>query len=158
MTGVRLATVPPSGPSASLEVQMPEPRVFVSFDLGNSQKSARLFVGHAASHSPRLVTIHGWSRETALPPAEAEESLRSEMASVNTCIVLVGWATATAPSVAREIAVAKHLDVPVFGVYVDGAGASALLPAGLQRSRTVAWRWDLIATAVNQAMGEGKNT
>lgn len=49
------------------------------------------------------------------------------------------------------------VDVPVFGVYVDGAGTNSTLPAGLQRNRTMAWRWDLIAAAVRQMMGEGKN-
>ncbi len=52
---------------------------------------------------------------------------------------------------------AKELNVPVFGVYVDGAGTSSTLPAGLQRNRTTAWKWDLIAAAVRQMMGEGKN-
>jgi len=64
---------------------------------------------------------------------------------------------ATATGVASEIAMAKELNVPVFGVYVDGAGTSSTLPAGLQRNRTMAWKWDLIAAAVRQMMGEGKN-
>lgn len=52
---------------------------------------------------------------------------------------------------------AKGLSVPVFGVYVDGAGTTSTLPAGLQRNRTMAWNWKLIADAVTQVMGEGKN-
>jgi hypothetical protein len=49
------------------------------------------------------------------------------------------------------------VDVPVFGVYVDGAGTTSTLPNGLQRNRTIAWDWKLIAAAVRQMMGEGKN-
>jgi hypothetical protein len=45
----------------------------------------------------------------------------------------------------------------VFGVYAEGIGPSALLPAGLKRSRTVPWRWDLIGAEVTRAMNEGKN-
>ena len=54
---------------------------------------------------------------------------------------------------------AKLQDVPVFGVYVDGASAIAnsALPAGLARNRVIAWTWDGIARAITQMMGEGKN-
>ncbi len=52
---------------------------------------------------------------------------------------------------------AKAVNVPVFGVYVDGAGTASTLPNGLQRNRTMAWDWNLIAAAVKQMMGEGKN-
>ena len=52
---------------------------------------------------------------------------------------------------------ATAANVPVFGVYVDGAGTTSTLPNGLQRNRTMAWNWGLIAAAVVQMMGEGKN-
>lgn len=52
---------------------------------------------------------------------------------------------------------AKELVVPVFGVYVNGAGGLSALPDGLERSRVVAWEWDKIAAMVNQMMAEGKN-
>ena len=92
-----------------------------------------------------------------MPQGLWEKLIRSKMASTNMCIVLVGRFTATATGVVTEIAMAKDLDVPIFGVYVDGAGPSTALPAGLQRNRTMAWNWRLIAAAVNQMMGEGKN-
>jgi hypothetical protein len=72
-------------------------------------------------------------------------------------IVLSGNTMASAGGVAKEITMAKDVDVPVFGVYVDGAGTSSNLPAGLQRIRTLPWNWDRIAAMVDQAMGEGKN-
>lgn len=83
--------------------------------------------------------------------------IKQKMASTNMCIVLVGRSMATATGVDKEIAMAKGLSVPVFGVYVDGAGTTSTLPAGLQRNRTMAWNWKLIADAVTQVMGEGKN-
>ena len=49
------------------------------------------------------------------------------------------------------------LDVPIFGVYVDGANTQSNLPNGLQRNRTIAWNWDNIAKAIEQMMTEGKN-
>jgi hypothetical protein len=64
---------------------------------------------------------------------------------------------ASATGVAKEIAMAKEQDVPVFGVYVDGANSSSNLPTGLQRNRTIAWDWGKIASAIDQMMGEGKN-
>ena len=52
---------------------------------------------------------------------------------------------------------AKSQNVPVFGVYVDGAGALNTLPDGLQRNRTLSWEWKGIANMVDQVMKEGKN-
>ncbi len=72
-------------------------------------------------------------------------------------IVLVGRYMASATGVGKEIKFAKDLDVPVFGVYVDGANTSSNLPGGLPRNRTIVWNWPNIAAAVNQMMGEGKN-
>jgi hypothetical protein len=64
---------------------------------------------------------------------------------------------ASATGVPKEITMAKDQNVPVFGVYVDGANSSSNLPSGLQRNRTIAWNWDNIANAVDQMMSEGKN-
>ncbi len=72
-------------------------------------------------------------------------------------IVLVGKTMASATGVAKEIKMAKDQDVPVFGVYVDGANSSSNLPDGLQRNRTISWDWEKIASAVDQMMTEGKN-
>ncbi len=64
---------------------------------------------------------------------------------------------ASATGAAKEIKMAKDQNVPVFGVYVDGANSSSNLPDGLQRNRTIKWEWDTIAAMVKQAMSEGKN-
>lgn len=136
---------------------MSEPRAFVSFDFDNNEKHKNLFVGQAKSDSPTPFTVHDWSSKTALSQTEWEAKIKQKMASTNMCIVLAGKSMSTATGVAKEIVMAKELDVPVFGVYVDGAGTSSTLPPGLQRNRTVAWSWPTIAAAVEQMMGEGKN-
>lgn len=136
---------------------MPDPRAFVSFDFDHDETSKILFVGQAKSDSPTPFTIHDWSSKTALPQSEWEDMIRVRMSRTNMCIVLVGRFMTTASGVVKEIAMAKALDVPVFGVYVDGAGTSSALPVGLQRNRAIIWRWNDIAAAVQQMMGEGKN-
>lgn len=136
---------------------MPDPRAFVSFDFDNNQVQKILFAGQAKSDSPTPFTVHDWSSKTALAESEWERLVKQKMASTNMCIVLVGQSMSTATGVDKEIAMAKGLRVPVFGVYVDGAGVSTTLPAGLQRNRTMAWNWKSIAAAVEQMMGEGKN-
>lgn len=64
---------------------------------------------------------------------------------------------ATATGVVKEIEMARVQNVPFFGVYVDGANASSVLPTGLARNRVIDWSWVGIASAVNQMMTEGKN-
>ncbi len=64
---------------------------------------------------------------------------------------------ASAYGVSKEINMAKEHNVPVFGIYIDGANSSSNLPNGLQRNRTISWNWNNIANAINQMMTEGKN-
>jgi hypothetical protein len=72
-------------------------------------------------------------------------------------IVLSGQTMASATGVSKEITMAKDQDVPVFGVYVDGANSSSNLPKGLARNRTISWNWDNIANEIDKMMDEGKN-
>jgi antiphage defense system Thoeris ThsB-like protein len=134
-----------------------DPRAFVSFDFDHDEISKMLFAGQAKQDSPTPFTVQDWSSKTSLPQAEWERLVRAKMAYTNMCIVLVGKFMTTATGVAKEIAMAKDLYVPVFGVYVNGAGTISALPVGLTRNRTMTWRWDLIAATVRQMMGEGKN-
>lgn len=136
---------------------MADPRAFVSFDFDNNLTEKNLFAGQAKTDSPTPFTVHDWSSKTTLPQSQWEALIKKKMGSTNMCIVLVGKHMATATGVAKEIAMAKEKDVPVFGVYVGGAGTASTLPTGLQRNRTMAWRWKDIAAAVDQMMGEGKN-
>jgi len=136
---------------------MADPRAFVSFDFDHDETSRNLFAGQAKRDSPTPFTVQDWSSRTELPQDEWEEEMKKRIAATNMCIVLVGRSMASAIGVAAEIAMAKDKDVPVFGVYVDGANSQSTLPSGLARNRTVEWKWDKIGAMVDLAMTEGKN-
>ncbi len=136
---------------------MAEPRAFVSFDFDHDETSRNLFAGQAKKESPTPFTVQDWSSRTTLPQATWEEEMKKRIAATNMCIVLVGRHMAGATGVAAEIAMAKEKDVPVFGVYVDGANSQTTLPSGLARNRAVEWKWDKVAAMVDLAMTEGKN-
>jgi hypothetical protein len=120
---------------------MTDPRAFVSFDFDNNEKHKNLFVGQAKSDFPTLFTVHDWSSKTALSQAEREEKIKQKMASTNMCIVLVRRSMSTATGVTKEITMVMDLDVPVFGVYVNGARISSTL------------RWGCGATAPSPGAG-----
>ena len=135
---------------------MADPRAFISFDFDHNLASKNLFVGQI-KNSRTPFSAEDWSVSEPLPPAEWEKKLKEKINRCHLMIVLVGKSMGTATGVVKEIRFAKDQDVPLFGVYVDGANTSSTLPTGLARSRTIAWDWDKIATAVDQMMGEGKN-
>lgn len=136
---------------------MADPRAFLSFDFDHDSTSRVLFAGQAKSDSPTDFVVEDWSSKTELPEDEWEALIASKIASCHLVIVLVGQHMSSAYGVAAEIAMAKDKNVPVFGVYVNGAGTSSTLPSGLPRNRTIAWNWADIGAAINQCMGEGKN-
>jgi hypothetical protein len=86
-----------------------------------------------------------------------EAIVKEKINKCNMVIVLSGKTMASASGVSKEITMAKDQNVPVFGVYVDGANTTSNLPTGLVRNRTIAWKWDKISDAIDQMMGEGKN-
>jgi hypothetical protein len=135
---------------------MSDPRTFISFDFDHNENEKNLFSGQA-KNSKTPFSISDWSSKSSLPQDEWEEIIKEKVSRCNILIVLVGKYMASAVGVAKEISFAKIHDVPVFGVYVDGAGTESNLPSGLQRNRTIAWNWDDIAAAINQTMREGKN-
>ncbi|TDX74964.1 TIR-like protein DUF1863 [Rathayibacter sp. PhB151] len=136
---------------------MTTPRAFLSFDFDHDLTPKTLFAGQAASNSPTSFTIEDWSSKSALPQAVWEQRIRDKIAHTHMLIVLVGRSMGSASGVAKEIAMAKDLNVPVFGVYVDRATATSTLPTGLARNRVVAWSWPTVGSAITQMMGEGKN-
>lgn len=136
---------------------MADPRAFVSFDFDHDEGSRKYFVGQGKKDSPTSFTVGDWSSKEVLPQKTWEQTIEAKIGQCHMVIVLVGRQTHSAAGVKKEIAMAARKDVPVFGVYVDGAGTSTTLPVGLPRNRTMAWKWDLIAAAINQMMGEGKN-
>lgn len=135
---------------------MAEPRAFISFDVDHNSNEKILFAGQAF-HSKTPFSHEDWSAKSAMPQVQWEALVKAKINNTHLLIVLVGKHMATATGVAKEIEMARSQNVPVFGVYVDGAGASNALPAGLNRNRVIAWTWEGIANAVNKMMGEGKN-
>jgi hypothetical protein len=136
---------------------MASPRTFISFDFDHDEGSRKYFVGQGKENSPTPFTIADWSSKDVLPQKTWEQTIEAKIGNCNLMIVLVGKKTASASGVAKEIAMAKRKNVPTFGVYVDGAGASTVLPAGLPRNRTIAWTWQGVADLITQMMSEGKN-
>lgn len=136
---------------------MADPRAFLSFDFDNNETSRNLFAGQAKSDSPTPFVVQDWSSKTELPEEEWEEVMAKKISSCHLMIVLVGRSMGSAYGVAAEIAMAKDKNVPVFGVYVDGAGTASTLPSGLARGRVIGWNWKNIAAAIDQMMTEGKN-
>jgi len=135
---------------------MADPRAFISFDFDHNLNEKILFVGQI-KNSRTPFSVADWSSKEDLPQAEWEKLLKAKIGKCHLMIVLVGKSMGSATGVAKEIRFANDQDVPFFGVYVDGAGASTTLPTGLARNRTIAWDWGKIAAAVDQMMGEGKN-
>lgn len=135
---------------------MANPRAFISFDFDNNEGQKKYFVGQAVN-SKTPFNIQDWSSKSSLPQTQWEALIEEKINKCNMLIVLVGKSMSTATGVKKETAFAKKNNVPVFGVYVDGAGTTSTLPEGLQRNRVIAWDWAKIASAINQMMGEGKN-
>jgi hypothetical protein len=135
---------------------MAEPRAFISFDVDHNSNEKVLFAGQAF-HSKTPFSHEDWSAKSAMPQAQWEALVKAKINKTHLLIVLVGRHMATATGVVKEIEMARSQNVPVFGVYVDGANTNSPLPAGLNRNRVIPWTWDGIGNAVNQMMGEGKN-
>jgi hypothetical protein len=133
-----------------------DPRAFISFDFDHNEDFKILFAGQA-KNSKTPFSIHDWSAKSAMPQSEWEATVKDKVNRSNMLIVLVGKSMSTAYGVSKEIKFASSQNVPIFGVYVDGANSASALPDGLARSRTIAWEWDGIANVVKQMMGEGKN-
>jgi hypothetical protein len=72
-------------------------------------------------------------------------------------VVLVGQHMRSATGVNKEIAMARNLNVPNFGVYVNGSNSRSTLPTGLGPRSCVPWEWPRIAKMVDQCMKIRKN-
>ena len=135
---------------------MSQPRAFISFDVDHNSQHKLLFAGQAWN-SKTPFSHEDWSAKAPMLQLQWESLVRLKINKTHFMVVLVGRHMATATGVAKEIAMATAQNVPIFGVYVDGATATSKLPAGLARNRVIDWTWTSIASAVTQVMGEGKN-
>jgi hypothetical protein len=136
---------------------MADPRAFISFDFDHNEDEKRYFAGQA-KNSRTPFNIADWSSKEVLAQSKWEELIKDKVNRCHMVIVLVGKYMASASGVAKEIKMAKEQDVPIFGVYVGGANSLSNLPDGLSRSRVIPWEWDKIASQIDQAMTEGKNS
>jgi len=136
---------------------MPDPRAFISFDYDHNINEKNLFVGQS-KNSKTPFNIQDWSAKSDMPQNKWEKIVEEKIKKCNILIVLSGRYVASATGVNKEIAMAKKNNIPVFGVFVDGANSKSNLPNGLQRNRTISWEWDAIAKAIKQVMKEGKNS
>jgi hypothetical protein len=136
---------------------MADPRAFISFDFDHDDDCRVMFAGQATKDSPTPFTIADWSSKEELEESKWEALIKAKIGKCNMVIVLVGRYMGSATGVVKELAMAKELDVPAFGVHVDGATSTSTLPTGLSRGRTIAWTWPGIAAAIDQMMAEGKN-
>jgi predicted alpha/beta hydrolase family esterase len=135
---------------------MADPRAFISFDADNNCKDRVLFCGQM-KNSKTPFTAEDWSSKTRLPQKTWEEQIEAKINCCHMVIVLVGRSIGSATGVAKEIEMAAANNVPVFGVYVDGANDANTLPKGLHRNCVVPWDWDKIADRIDWAMRNGKN-
>jgi len=135
---------------------MANPRAFISFDFDNNEGQKKYFVGQSIN-SKTPFNIEDWSSKSSLPQSQWEKLIHEKINKCNMLIILVGKSMSSASGVAKEIAFAKEHNVPVFGVYVDGANTTSNLPSGLARNRTIDWDWKKISDAIDQVMKEGKN-
>lgn len=130
---------------------MQDPRAFISFDYDHNEEQKTMFVGQA-KNSRTPFAIQDWSAKSSMPQSQWEAIVKNKIKMCNMVIVLVGKYMASATGVAKEIAMAEDLDIPVFGIYVDGAGRDSNLPKGLPQYRTINWEWNKIADAIDQIM------
>ncbi len=135
---------------------MSHPRVFISFDFDHNETDKYLFAGQA-KNSKTPFNIEDWSSKSHLPQNQWEKLIEDKINRSNMVVVLVGKSMGSAGGVVKEIAFANKNNVPVFGVYVDGANTNSTLPTGLARNRVISWDWVKIASAIDQLMNEGKN-
>ena len=135
---------------------MSDPRAFISFDFDHDETEKVLFVGQG-KNSKTPFSIQDWSAKSSMAQSKWEAIVKEKINKCNMVIVLSGKTMASASGVSKEITMAKDQNVPVFGVYVDGANTTSNLPTGLTRNRTIAWKWDKISDAIDQMMGEGRN-
>lgn len=133
------------------------PRAFLSFDFDHDLAAKNLFAGQAKTDSPTPFAVQDWSSKSPLPQAEWEKLIKEKIGKCDMLIVLVGTHMSTATGVVKEIKMAADLGVPTFGVYVNGAGTSSTLPAGLPRTAVVSWDWKKISDMIQKCIKAGKS-
>lgn len=128
---------------------MSNPRAFISFDYDNNMHCKTLFVGQS-KNSKVPFNIEDWSAKLSMPQNKWESIVEEKIKKTHMVIVLVGKNLETATGVKKEIQMALKNNIPILGVYVDGATSVSYLPPGLLRKNVVKWEWDKIAEKIAQ--------
>jgi hypothetical protein len=134
---------------------MTVPRVFVSFDLEHNQEHKNIFVGQG-KHPSTPWEIVDCSSVEAFEPNRREEIVKDKISKCDMVIVLVGRYTERSTGVVREIKLAKRQNIPLFGVYIDGANGQSPLPEGLARNHTITWTWPNVTAMIEKMMKKGE--
>jgi hypothetical protein len=135
---------------------METPKAFVSFDYENDGNEKTRFANESGSSSNPF-KIEYFSAKPTYPQPQWDDKIADQINACNMLIVLVSANTSTNKGVIKEIASADSQNIPIFGVYTNGTGASTPLPKGLQASRTLNWDWSAISDMIEKVMKEGKN-
>lgn len=128
---------------------MANPRAFISFDFDHNEIEKMLFAGQI-KNSKTPFSVQDWSAKSHMPQTQWEEIVNLKIKKCDMVIVLVGRFMASSIGVKKEIQMAKSNNIPVFGIYVDGANTISNLPDGLTRSQVIGWEWDKIALKVRE--------
>ena len=128
---------------------MQSPRIFLSYDVDHDDRARARFARE--SRTPAIpITLQSYSTALMLPPRRLVVAVAEEMRLCDLMIVLVGRHTAQSAHVLTEIRVARGLQIPYFGVYVEDGDEESALPDGLAESATLFWAWPSIAATINR--------
>ncbi len=114
-------------------------------------------VNDQSRNSKSPFSIQGCSPKSSRPQSQLETLFKEKIDKCNMLIILVEKAMVSASCVLQEIEMAKDQNVSIFGIYVDGANTSSILPKGLPKNRAIKWNWDDIAAVPEQMKSEGKD-
>lgn len=135
---------------------MPKPIVFISFDLNRDEAERARFIEQIGGCSVPF-TVEDWSQPPQQPQKDWDSLQRGKIDRASVMIILVGSETQSSAVVAREIQFAKSTNVPYFGVHIGENDSEHKLPPGLTGNRTIPYDWNLIGSAIQQLLKEGKH-
>lgn len=123
--------------------------------------SVRVFVSYASQDTKYRDLLVGKVRHASLPydfvemihkaPGDTmwESQCRGKMKASAGVIVFVSAHTAYAPSVLREVKIARDEGVPLCGIYVEFVRRPLHLVSELQGIRIIEWKWREISAYLN---------
>ena len=114
--------------------------IHVIFDLERERLTARKFL-HEMAEQNWPVKVTGASKREDLEARHKEIVVVERMRAASVALVLVTPMSGVSRNVNAEVKFAKHANLSLVGVLVNGSTAHTNLPEGLHRSRVVGWDW-----------------